>query len=81
MQAQMRLGPRSGSSERDQESDLAINQTQLRLGTDSLQGHSAISVDSPQAHLDIHGQVVHVTQIINAGSGTVSGCRLSGTSE
>ena len=52
--------------------------TRLRAGTDSFPSQTNGAIyNSPHARLDIHGRTVHLTQIINTGSGTVSGCNLS----
>lgn len=52
----------------------------LRVGTANSPLSNGRTFDSPQAHLDFRGRIIHVTQIINTGSGNVSGCTLSGTS-
>jgi len=85
MQARMQLAIRGrtlGAQRRSSsESESGAQQARMSAGTDSLpsQAHGGI-FNSPHAHLDIHGRIIHVTQIINPGSGTVSGCNLSSTS-
>lgn len=85
MQAQMQLTLRGRAFEEQQwsssEPESGAQQTRLSVGTDSLptQAHNGV-FHSPHAHLDIRGRIVHLTQIINTGSGTVSGCSLSSTS-